>query len=687
MDNIIYINLVETVLLGLSLIFLFLITFKKNQTLKWVALILLLVPPMYLAVEGATQFLSADPANHHIQDYIHIRDSDTKAWHSSVYRTSNLVISSFLAIITKYTYVGMTLNDNELKMLAKTIHWLLGFLIIVIIYYLIDKFYIENRQKAFYFLIYFYSILLLPLNIFALKVITYDLLSMLLGVLTIVLFLIALKMDNVKYALLSIIVGMFAAQEKHIASPILLIAMLVFSYLKLKKSENVSFTNSLIFSFYAISTAFFTSLISFFIVAIVAKNGSIPSIDFAVIVNPIIAYYVIISRIFEKGAFSPVSAYFIFLNGFILAFVSLTLVKFKDSINRKVFQFLTYLKPIYFLASSVVILVGIAGSYLVEAFYYPYSPILLENYFPLYSFNSQVLHFGVQSFFVHIISFIGYTYAVFLSTIPTVYLVIIVLSLIFWKNFYNRDIFAIWLIIFTIVLAVPLFYAIAHIPVFHRYFNLFTFLIILITGLKFTYLINDYTYLQKSGIILLFCLLLIVEILPFRPVFGAFKPVWNKFSEEFNKTPTIGQVNTAWLGHGEEIFIFGKKIEKTISFNQNKIYLHPVNIYEFKLGEWLTNNKMMVINSGKYGFTKSDYYIVNRLVITQGISFFFENIEPLFTLSYRGYEQAWVYRGDQLKHKFGNNTRELVKVLEGIKFSLLRKAINNDYRFRRALKK
>ena len=28
-----------------------------------------------------------------------------------------------------------------------------------------------------------------------------------------------------------------------------------------------------------------------------------------------------------------------------------------------------------------------------------------------------------------------------------------------------------------------------------------------------------------------------------------------------------------------------------------------------------------------------------------------DDIEPLFTLSYRGFVQAWIYRGDQLKHK------------------------------------
>jgi hypothetical protein len=34
---------------------------------------------------------------------------------------------------------------------------------------------------------------------------------------------------------------------------------------------------------------------------------------------------------------------------------------------------------------------------------------------------------------------------------------------------------------------------------------------------------------------------------------------------------------------------------------------------------------------------------------------FFEDINPFLTISYRGYIQAWVYRGDQIKHKVNKN--------------------------------
>jgi hypothetical protein len=51
------------------------------------------------------------------------------------------------------------------------------------------------------------------------------------------------------------------------------------------------------------------------------------------------------------------------------------------------------------------------------------------------------------------------------------------------------------------------------------------------------------------------------------------------------------------------------------------------------------------------GFTHSDYYIINRISVMAERTTMIDGIEPLFTLSYRGFVQAWIYRGDQLKPK------------------------------------
>lgn len=71
---------------------------------------------------------------------------------------------------------------------------------------------------------------------------------------------------------------------------------------------------------------------------------------------------------------------------------------------------------------------------------------------------------------------------------------------------------------------------------------------------------------------------------------------------------------------------------------------------------------------GDLRFTKNDYYVINRgaiiyggtdrlkfesvqPVIYDGVKCLdFEAVQPYFTISLRGYTQAWIFRGDQLRN-------------------------------------
>jgi hypothetical protein len=147
-------------------------------------------------------------------------------------------------------------------------------------------------------------------------------------------------------------------------------------------------------------------------------------------------------------------------------------------------------------------------------------------------------------------------------------------------------------------------------------------------------------------------LLLVIEIFPFRPIYGAFRPLWSNYSDNFNKNPIIGQINTAWLGWGEEGFLLGKQIEKRLAPQLLKTG-ESIHIYQVYSGVWLVppNFIQSETRSDQPKLTKSDYYIINRSSIVQGYSSPFKDLEPILVLSYRGYIQAWLYRGDQLKSK------------------------------------
>ena len=665
MDTIIYINSSEIILLSLGLFLLFIIAFKENQSIKKsIAMALLLIPPLYLAVEGTTQFLTVDEI-YMIQELVNIDSSDMGQWTgNNTFRTSHTVIGTFLSLFKKYTYIGTQMNIAELEMLAKAIHWFLGFLIIIVIYTLISKYYIQEQQHTTYFLIYFYSLLLLPVNILALKISNYDMLSMLLSVLAIVLLLIAIKTNNYKYALISIIVATTATQEKITASPILLLSGIFFVYIKLNNSKKYNLTNALYWSGYGYFLTIVTSLTMLIIVGMVARNGYFPTTSFIRLVFPSIVYLVMVWRGIVGGEFEWLSesiiVFLFFLAIIITSIVAFILVKYKSWLIR---LFSSYPRKTIAIVILILFMVGIIGSYQVKIFLYPYYPIPLGNYVPSNFIMSDnilhISHFGASNFLEHIISLIGYTYAVFVNAIPSVYLLIMFLTLFSYNKNDEKYRFD-WNLVLLMIFLLPFIYAITNTPASHRYFNIFLLIVILVIGLLFNSSLSYFNKLKQRLLIFLFAVFLTIEILPFRPVFGAFRPIWSTYPDTYLKSPVVGQSNPWWVGWGEELFLAGKKIETMIKEPTK----NQINLYTFYPSVWINMpNYFNIRYFPDIGFTNSDYYIINRASVFQD-GLVIKDIEPLFTLSYRGFVQAWVYRGDQLRYKEQEITSQWKNAIE-----------------------
>ena len=657
MDNTIYINWGEIVLLSSCLVLLFVVAFKENKSFGTsIVMVLLLVPPLYLAIEGTTQFLTVDEIGA-TRDLVNIESSNMVKWiHNGQYRTSATIISTFLSVFKNYTYIGTQMNFNELQMLAKAIHWFLGFLIIVAIYLLISKHYISEYQRTSYFLIYFYSLLLLPVNILGLKIFNYDSLSMLLSGLAIVLLLIAIKTNNYKYAFISIIVATAAAQEKITASPIPLLSCLFFIYIKLNNLKKSDFKSALYYSGYGYSVIIVTSLIMLIIVGMVARNGSFPTTSFASLVSPLVIYLIMVWRGIVGGGFRGLVEgesviVFLFLFAIIMTgMVAFILVRHKSWL---IYLFSAPPRKIIAIVILMLFMVGVIGTYQVKVFLHPCYPIPSENYVPShFAISDRILyipHFGASNFLEHIISYIGYGYAVFVNAIPSVYLLIIFLTLVVsYKPSNERDKFD-WNLVLLMIFLLPLVYAITSTPVSHRYFNIFLLVVILVVGLAFNSFLSHFNNkLTQRLLVALFIVFLTIEVLPFRPVFGAFRPIWSTYPDKYLKSPVVGQFNPWWTGWGEELFLAGKKIETMLK----KPIKNEINLYTFYPGRWINMPKDF---NARYfpdvEFTHSDYYIINRQSVTAERTTMIDGIEPLFTLSYRGFVQAWVYRGDQLRPK------------------------------------
>lgn len=87
-----------------------------------------------------------------------------------------------------------------------------------------------------------------------------------------------------------------------------------------------------------------------------------------------------------------------------------------------------------------------------------------------------------------------------------------------------------------------------------------------------------------------------------------------------------------------------------------------LRIYYSYTGEWINSGSIVSIysiynpgftdfNYNIMRYTELDYYVMNRTTIFAQAGIYLKDVKPIFTLSYRGFIQAWIYRGDQLKNK------------------------------------
>ncbi len=108
------------------------------------------------------------------------------------------------------------------------------------------------------------------------------------------------------------------------------------------------------------------------------------------------------------------------------------------------------------------------------------------------------------------------------------------------------------------------------------------------------------------------------------------------------------------MGWGEEIMSAGKALEAAC-LSDPALVERPcseVTLYALHPGLWLPGPRAIrIVTFDKVGddppFDARSYYIVNRLYLIQKVHPV-PHIAADFTVRYRGYALAWVFRGDRL---------------------------------------
>jgi hypothetical protein len=276
-------------------------------------------------------------------------------------------------------------------------------------------------------------------------------------------------------------------------------------------------------------------------------------------------------------------------------------------------------------------------------------------------FNKIFVHFGGVTLLSHLIHSAGWAYANFFNAIPTAFVVISVVNIyhIRRKRLYNGMISE---ALFAGALLAPLLYGLLQIPVGNRYLNIF--LLILLLRILHDF-VEEIDLKSRRWLITVFLLMagIIVEILPFRPFFGSFRPVWSNYSSSYNRRPNKAVINPWWMGWGEEVFLSGKKIRRYLKENGSDT--GQVTIYHNYLGEWMfkPGNYILALldTVSEISYDDNDFFVLNRMGVAQSADEFPESVRVFDNIESRGFVYGWIFRGSDLKKsgfRFVNGKKE-----------------------------
>ena len=655
-----------------------LLLYLRLQFKSWrTALILstLALAPIYLSLERASQFLTTD-GRYMIQETLNLRSSNLLQWLQGGFRTTDASLGPLAALLLKsFPQIPMV----QAKIVLKNLHWLSGFALILWIHSLLNRHFISSSNKTLFFVIFAYTAFLLPTNNLALKVFNYDLLSMLMGIIAILYIVIGIRLKDRKSALFAVVLAFLGTHEKLIVSPILLFSISVYGFLSCVTDAKIRQEKLIGSLLLGVATALAAGFVSMVIVA-GFRGWAVSNSFFLSISDPFVSWtWPIIKFLFGNQNFHS-TAYLSILILITLSTIyalSLALILIYGFINDRP-DILTRWNGKIFKANNIlviyVLVLGVVSTYHVDAYWAPHFPINPEHYQPLGELNRNILHFGAPSFLRHMISSLGYSYAVFVNAVPSAYWLCFI-ALLFIRR-YRRGEINIDLgveILLTTTLLLPLVFALCQIQVANRYLNLALFLLALIISVKTTESLVANSLKKGTVFLAFFAIILALEVLPFRPVYAAFRPIWSHYPDSV--TPVVGKINPSWIGWGEELMLAGQILEKhhDLASNSQNSGVPPraLNLYTVYPGEWLTTNKKIKtsllplplgiekipktmqmndsLSTDGSLYTESDFYVINRSSIVQRYCDFPTEVKPSFVISFRGFIQAWVFRGNQIK--------------------------------------
>jgi hypothetical protein len=610
--------------------------------------------PLYVSLERGSQFLTTDERGI-VSEAFALETSGLRQWVLGANHTTELLLGIPLFFLRR-ALPGVA--DVEWFIILKNLHWMTGFATLLWAHWIVNKYFVSERGRALFCIIFMYGTFLLPTDILSLKIFNYDLLSMTLSVLALLYLLVALRQRDTRHASVGVVVAFLAASEKSSASPFLMLALGVYTYLS--ASENGRFRPARAAWRLLLAFATVLSLAAAGALLLAAmRHGSLPVEIWLRLPYPLVAW-ILVPFAFVVGG-DPFSVSQFALLG--LAYVAALLLALGAWCAQQLSARLAkpsrarLLPRVSLLLVILVLLVGVLGTNRVQVVWWPYVPVSAGHYLPPGVMNKVVYHFNAPSFWVNLGMSVAYAYVVLVNAMPTVYWLCLLGATVV-ATLCHREVepsLEVELML-TLGLLAPLVFGVAQIPVGNKYLNIPLLLVALSVLVKVARSLQGSGVRAQTAVGAALCALLVLEVLPFRPLCAPFRPIWSEYPH--SETPLPGVLNPSWMGWGEEALLGAELLEERCRASGNNsldsVPCESITLCVAYSGVRLSSAKLVKdrirapeLDPTQVMQSRDKYWIVNRNAIAQGRCFPVA-VKPAFTLGFRGFTQAWIYRFDQL---------------------------------------
>lgn len=677
---------------------------------------LVIMPIVYMALRKLTFYLTVDEIKAiNEQLYITAADSFTKEgnhWLSGDSRTNYVILGTLVKLAPLEWF---KIHGVSPEQVTKALHWIMGMItidIIVVVTYIqsfghrkdisgqnhntsisyknrsteninqnniqhntknnakeqysnnIITHIISGMREETIIIILFYAIMSLQVTLLSIKTVNYDLNSLLLALLSVMLMIYAIRKVSLLNALMAVVSAMLATQDKMLAGPMLYLALLIMVIILTIKviRKNIKIPLVLIAAAVTMIPVIMSYMANYYVGFFLA-GGNIPSVTFHDTVYSYVQYSLTILE--SISSFFALSDKAVIVNLLMLwgiftiaSYITKSVAK---SVDNNVIN--TSAKRVKIISAIVIALVFMM--FIIAIISIRLTPFVYMS--PLYkmdvgSYNSKSImngityHFNAKSMAEHYAKLAGTIIYIFYKSVPVGYMVLLAAVGVVMYIYKKRPDISNMLFILLSAVIFPLLYSAIQITPNERYQNVYILIFAYLTVVTLVEMViqNKKIYLYA---ILTVMLINAIDVHRYDYAYTEYFAIWDtKYIEQREECYTGKMVPGYHAAWGEHVIYAGEMLGRYA--HDNNIPYKDMNIHYEYYGEYYNNGGMNIIVDGSEAWKtceigEHDYFVVSRGAATKegegGLSIkLINNATPMYTFGYNGATEMWVYSGEEV---------------------------------------